>query len=173
MRVANTPRDYIPNPWFADEYYVSQIFQFSWSTIASTVWPAANRAIYVPCTFPADCTLYSISFRAMNGLNNYDLGFYNAAGTRLAVSGSTAMSAAGTKTLTLPDIRVYAGDQYYAALVLSGTTGIVWGRAPSTATALVIVGAGQEALGGTALPATMTPAAPASTMYPLFWFGVR
>ena len=172
MRIANTPRFYIPNPWHPDEFFVSQVYQLNWGLSSGIAWPAANRAIYAPVSFPADCTLYSISFRAQNGSDNYDLGFYHASGTRLAASGSTAMSAAGVKTLALPEIRVFAGEQYYGALVISGTTGQIYGRTPATAP-LTIVGVGQEALGGTALPATMTPAAPASAVYPLFWFGVR
>lgn len=166
MRIANTPRYYVPSPWHSDDWLVSQVYQLNWALLGGTVWPAANRAIYVPVSFPADCTLYSISFKAVNGSDNYDLGFYDGAGTRIAASGSTAMSAAGTKTLTLPELRVFAGNQYYGALVLSGTAGVVFSKGPAATAPLIVVGVGQEALGATALPATMTPASPASTLFP-------
>lgn len=139
----------------------------------ANVWPATNRAIYVPQSFPTDCTIYSISFAANNGSNNYDLGLYDGNLNKIASSGSTAMSAAGVKTLTFSDYRVYAGNIIYGALVLSGTAGSVLNMQLTVAIPSQTFGWAQEALGSTALPSSMTPAVPASTYVPIFAFGVR
>jgi hypothetical protein len=88
-------------------------------------WPVANKALCLPVVFPYPCQLYSIAFVAVNGTGNYDLGLYDGySKVRIASSGTTAMSAAGAKTLSSsPDMRVDPGKLYYAALALSSGSG--------------------------------------------------
>jgi len=140
-------------------------------SIANAGWATANMALYLPVMFPANATLYAIRFHAANGTGNYDLGLYDEFLTLVASTGSTAMSAAGVKSLTLPEYRVQAGRIYYAALAISSTSGQIV-RWAITARDGVAVGVGQQAtalpLPDPAVPVTLTTA-----VIPIFAFGVR
>ena len=81
------------------------------------------------------------------------------------------MSAAGTKTLSLPDIRVRAGEVFYAALALSSGTGTAF-RISYSLLQLVPSQMAQQA-SALPLPNPATPAALASAYMPVFAFGVR
>lgn len=135
---------------------------------------ANNDAHYLPVTFPVDCTLYALRFAATNGNGNYDVGLYNSSLSLLYSSGSTAMTAAGIKTLTLPEVRVRAGELFYAALGLSLTTGSVLRFQVTTGGNFGAFGWGYEA-SAVPLPATATPvdSPTAYTIVPVFAFGVR
>ena len=131
----------------------------------------ANRACYVPVIFPCDVTVYSLMFQAANGTGNYDLGLYDGNLNLMTSSGSTAMSAAGTKTLSIPNWRIRGGTLYYAALSFSSISGqlirwqnsaLGWGAGG--------VGAENSAL---PLPSTATPVVAIETVIPVFAFGVR
>jgi hypothetical protein len=142
-------------------------------SVASGAWPSANRAIYIPVIFPFPCQVYSIAFAATNGTGNYDLGFIDGyTKGKIASSGSTAMTAAGAKTLTFTtDIRVDPGKVYYAALALSSASGTVT-RSNSGLPSMISLGMGQEAA-ALPLPSTITPVTVASAYMPLIAFGVR
>ena len=165
------PAHVLPSPWFPNDVNIAMSPMGSNVAAAAANWPAADRALFVPVSFPADCTLTDIRFRAGNGTGNYDLGFYLADFTRLASTGSTAMSAAGTKTLSLPDIRVRAGEVFYAALALSSGTGTAF-RIAYSLLQLVPSQMAQQA-SALPLPNPATPAALASAYMPVFAFGVR
>lgn len=161
----------LPSPWFPNDVNIAMSPMGANAVAAAASWPSANRALYVPVSFPADCTLYDIRFRAGNGTGNYDLGFYLSDFTRLASSGSTAMSAAGTKTLALPDIRVRAGEMFYAALALSSGTGSAVRIAYPLLQLVPTHMAQQDS--ALPLPNPATPAAVAAAYMPVFCFGVR
>lgn len=162
----------LPNPWIPEEPYrhISNVGVTSFGN--GTVVSSNNDAHYVPIILPCDVTIYSISFYAANGTGNYDLGLYDSSLARLASSGSTAMSAAGVKTLSLSDMRFLGGDLIYGALSLSNTAGTVL-RPVYAVSSLEGFGWGHEA-SALPLPATATPVT--TTGYvniPLFAFGVR
>ncbi len=160
------------------DFYVPQIYSdltalgSAAPSIAAAVWPTANRAFYVPVIFPYPCTLTSVSFIAGNGTGNYDLGLYDGySKAKLASTGSTAMTAAGTKTLTFSSpIRSDAGRLYYAAVTLSSTSGTAI-RVNTAIVLLIAAGFAQES--SLPLNATMTPVTIASAYTPFVVFGIR
>lgn len=165
--ITNLPDPYFPRDAFLDCYPVGSGADVGTGAIVAS----GNRAVYVPVWFPSDATLYSLMFRASNGTGNYDLGLYNASLALMASTGSTAMSAAGTKTLSLPNVRVKAGELFFAALALSSSSGqgiryqnsaLGWGSA----------GVGHEN-SAFPLPSTATPVIAVETVIPVFSFGVR
>lgn len=163
-------------PRIADPYVPSvfaDVVGVGAQAIASANWPTANKAIYVPIIFPSPCQINSISFVAVNGTGNYDLGFYDGySKTKIASSGSTAMTAAGAKKLTIsPDYRVDSGKLYYAALALSSASGTVE-RNNAGVPALISLGLAEQT-SALPLPSPMVPVTLTSAFMPLFVFGVR
>lgn len=168
----------LSDPWF-DPFFHRQVIANQGTQgdlAAGTIVTVANHAHYIPVIFPKSCTLYAVYFAAANGTGNYDLGLYDGETLALITStGSTAMTAAGVKTLSLSDYRVKGGKLYYAALALSSTTGQVYrpayGAAPTPA--MIAAGWGMEA-SALPLPATATPVTTtAYTVCPFFGFGIR
>lgn len=143
-------------------------------TMALNNFGTTNKAIYIPCYFPDAATLFSISFYAGNGTGNYDLGLYDRdCSARLFSTGSTAMTAAGGKTLTFTnDYRVGAGDLLFAALALSSATGQCLRLNAGSAQSLRGIGCGVQT-SALPLPATATPATTDAAFAPAFLFGVR
>lgn len=135
----------------------TQIFQVGPSWVGNTNWPANNRAVYAPVSIPARFTI--ARFFAVNGTNatgNMDIGIYDLGGNRLLSTGTTARSGTSVvQYIGVTDTSFPAG-QYYLALVASSTTGEFF-RTLSNAVFLRVSGWLQEDLGGTVLPATMTP----------------
>lgn len=164
-----TPDSFVP-----PIYPELQALSSSGTAISSGGLTTANLAYYVPIFFLYPAQIYSLSFAASNGTGNYDLGLYDGySKNRIQSTGSTAMTAAGVKTMTLTtDYRVDAGKLYYAALALSSTSGTVWRWVPASVTSLIGGGFGQQA-SALPLPSTMTPVTATATVIPLFVFGVR
>lgn len=166
-------RKVLPDPWVPDLFYRKSRYMAGFSSLTGTVVSVANHAHYVPVWFPADATLYALSFAASNGTGNYDLGLYNAGLERLGSTGSTAMTATGVKTLTLPELRVQAGEVYYCALAMSSTSGAAVRIANVTGGWYPAFGWGMEA-SALPLPATATPVSTtAYSVVPVFAFGIR
>ncbi len=160
------------------DFYVPDIFVdvqglTGQTSHASAAWPTANKAIYIPVIFRYPATLTSITYVAGNGTGNYDLGLYDGySKLKLASSGSTAVTAAGGKTLTFTTpIRVEAGWLYYAAVAVSSTSGAAFKGAPTVNTAITCGLAEQTT--ALPLPATMAPATISSAYMPIIIFGVR
>lgn len=134
---------------------------------ASSAWPAANRAIYVPFALAAPYGVQRVWW--VNGTTanvNVDCGVYTVGGTRLGAIGSTAQS--GTSVLQSAALALYLlPGSYYMALLLSATTGHTFRTSPAVANQQLL-GMAQQAVGATALPATATFAAVASAYLPLF-----
>jgi hypothetical protein len=172
--VAPTPPSVgsLPPIWVPDSLYENQAGGLE-STGTFPTALAANQAMYCPVTFPCDATIYNVSFVATNGTGNYDLGLYDASYRRLASTGSTAMSAAGVKTLTFPDIRVKAGTTLYVGVVWSSISARMICQANTTVVIMTALGIAEEA-SALPLPATATPVmVAAATRIPLFTFGIR
>lgn len=133
---------------------------------ASFVWPAANRALYIPFIVEATVTAYQISVE--NGATvsgNLDVGLYSRFGARLASSGSTTQ--AGTSTIQPIDITdtVLAPGVYYMALCVDNTTA-TFIRSSTSLIALRMCGVQQQAVGAVTLPDPATFANPTSPYLP-------
>jgi len=167
----------LPDPWIPawPHTEIVTLHGAQADLVAGTLVAAANDAHYVPVIFPKSCTLYAMYFAAANGTGNYDLGLYDSSFAKIASTGTTAMSAAGLKTLSLSDYRVSGGRIYYCALSLSSTSGQVYrpNYGSNARDALIAGGWGMEA-SAVPLPSTMTPTtATAYTVIPAFAFGIR
>ena len=137
------------------------------------MWPAANRALYIPVWFPSSTVVVEMRVGFTTAAGNYDIGIYDSNFSLIEAKGSTACSAAAhIFTLTKPQ-RVRGGDIYYAALVLSSTSDSCYRSAPS-GIAGVSMDLAMESLGSTALPATATPSAQTDPCYvPVFVYGLQ
>ena len=139
---------------------------------ASAVWPAADRAIFVPFYLSERMTatkMFVANGAAVSG--SLDLGIYDAAGTRLVSSGSTAQ--AGITTTQVVDITdtTLSPGTYYMAMAMDNITGTTLRSAPS----LIFhksMGIAQQA-SAFPLPATATLAASASTYIPFMGVSFR
>lgn len=93
------------------------------ATASPAVWPAANRAMYVPFTVPAPFTV--VKMGVLNGgavAGNLDVGIYDDQQNRIVSSGSTAQSGASTaQSVDITDTLLLPGT-YYMALAMDGTT---------------------------------------------------
>lgn len=135
-------------------------------------WVTANAAVLVPIIFPVAATVYSISFAAANGTGNYDIGLYGEDFGKVESSGSTAMSAAGRKTLTLTnDLRVGAGALIYGALAMSSTSGTL--LAVSAGAPDAIIGGIAQQTSALPLPDPFVPATTIARRVPVFALGIR
>lgn len=134
---------------------------------ASAVWPAANRAIYIPVLIERTVTITQMA--AYNGTvvnGNVDIGICDLSNNRLVSSGATLQ--AGTSTLqvfNITDTTLSPGVYYWSLMSTSGTA-TFW-RTTVNVLVLNACGAGQEATGGT-IPATITPVAAANSYLPVF-----
>lgn len=168
---ATTTRQRLPTPWMPENLYDNAVSLLA--TGGAYTNTAANQALYCPVTFPISATIYSVSFAATNGTGNYDLGIYDAGFRRLASTGSTAMTAAGVKTLAFTDIYVEAGETLYVGGAWSNT-GARFLCESATSLPIVIASGSAEEASALPLPATATPVTPAAaTNLPIYTFGVR
>lgn len=167
--VARWPANTI-HPWSRES--LGPVFagsaEASISSPASTVYPAANLAIYTP--FSVDRPVIVTQLFAYNGAsvaNNIDVGIYTEGGTRLISAGSTAQ--AGTNTLQLFNIADYtlAAGAYYMAVALSRDAGTetLFARAVSVILQQCF-GVAQQA-SAFPLPATATFASVTNAYFPL------
>lgn len=133
---------------------------------AGAVWPAANRAIYVPVAVETRCTAYQMSFTVATQSGNYDIGIYDVTGKRLVSKGSTAVPAAGFALADITDTDLSPGV-YFLALNVDNTTASIFRGSSLNGECLRSCGVQQQAVGAIALPSTATFANPASSYVPL------
>ena len=152
------------------QYFIEGMLSGAPASYATGSWNAANRALYTPVIFPCDATLYALNARSNSATGNYDLGLYDPDMNRIASKGSTA-NAAAKITLTLPEVRVYAGYTYWQALVFSSTSSFYRSIVDDTLMAIAMGLAMEDS--ALPLPATMTPVLSTTTQIPLHSFGVR
>jgi len=155
------------NPWSWEA--MDADFRQAATVTASTTWPTANTARFFPFSVGEPCT--AVKMFVVNGTvasGNLDLGIYDAAGTRLVSTGSTAQS--GTSDLQLVDITDIAlspGVIYYAALVMDGTTGTYYRMDSSSSHGAKSLGLLQMA-SAFPLPATATMVTTSISAVPYF-----
>lgn len=89
----------------------------------ATAWPTANLAVYVPIRVLSRKVVKKLWIAAgSTGTGNVDIGVYDAAGTRLVSSGSTAKVASNSEqVLDVTDTPLGPG-LFYMALVSSNNT---------------------------------------------------
>lgn len=142
---------------------------------ASSTWPAANRALYIPLLVTEDITVTKLW--VLNGTTasgNIDMGIYDSAFSRQVSIGSTAQ--AGTNVIqefNIADTAITAG-QYYIGIAMDNTTGTTFRYSAAGGSAAIVQGWGmaQEA-SAFALPATATPADLASSFMPICGIATR
>lgn len=163
----------LPDPWFPEEPHLALRKLLAPSGLSQgTLVSVANHAHYWPITMPCDAVLYAIRFAGANALGDYDLGLYGPDLGRIASKGATAL-AATVQELSLADIRVRAGETYFAAISFSLATAQVTREIYSAGGFGEMVGWGHEA-SAHPLPATATPVTTTSyATFPVFAFGVR
>lgn len=96
---------------------------FSTTSPASTAYPLANLAIYVPFTVSETVTAYEgfVTTGATAG-GNFDIGIYSAAGSRLTSAGTTARIVSTiNNTTTMTDQVLVPNTRYYMAFSADGT----------------------------------------------------
>lgn len=134
---------------------------------ASTAWPSANLALYIPFEIYEPVTIISMS--VVNGSavsGNIDVGIYNSDLSRKVSIGSTAQSGTtAIQTFNITDTELLPG-LYYIGVALDNATGTLMGFISLLGIDMECVGMAQQAT-AFALPATATFAAFAQTFIPL------
>lgn len=162
----------LPSPWLPPDVFRDAAVMGSQTIIGPAAWPSANLAIYCPVSLPASATIRTLSFACTVLGNNYDLGIYTGDLAKVDASGSTALATGVVSfTLTKP-YRVQAGQLFYLALAISGTTGQVQRYSGGAVGQVIATGAGQEA-SALPLPSTATPVTLTSAYVPLIALGFR
>lgn len=134
---------------------------------ASAAWPAANRAIFVPFVLPDSMSIVKVRWYNGSGVNgNVDCGVYDAAGTRLFSTGSTAQSGTSQwQAVDIADVYLPGRQLLYMALASSSATG-AFGR---WTVANVLPAYGVRQLDTAfALPATVSGTAASTGYLPVF-----
>lgn len=93
-------------------------------TPSSGVYPASNRAFFVPFTLKTSVVVTKLLNANGSGASgNLDIGIYGTDGVRIVSAGSTAMAL--TNVVQSVDVTdtVLAAGKYYLAFVQDGTTG--------------------------------------------------
>lgn len=122
----------------------------------ATPWGTQYRAIYVPIRVPRRVVVRKLGYaNTSTATGNYDIGLYDAAGTRLVSSGSTAKTtSAATITYDMTDTTIGPG-LYYLALNNDTTTDTFIAQLDNVPTPAAR-GILTETLGSVTLPATAT-----------------
>lgn len=93
--------------------------------VASTSWPAANLALFVPMRVGRPEVIYKLAVGAgSTAAGNFDVGVYDAQGNLLVSSGATAKGASTEHVIDIADTLVGPGI-YYLALAADGTNNYV------------------------------------------------
>lgn len=165
-----------PAPLFINSWsYFSSIYEYVCSGgqptyAASITWPSANMAIYIPFWLPWSYTVRRVFW--LNGSSvttvNVDFGVYNADGTLIYSTGSTARAVVSTLQYVTPTAFVLpAGSYYFGYSCSSNTTNRGGGGAvPALTGHFAMAGFLQEA-SALPLPAAMTPVTVANPVIPV------
>lgn len=89
---------------------------------ASTAWPSANLAIFVPFVIPYPVTVYKMATGsgATAGSNNWDAGIYDRFGNRLVSTGAQSKGSSVENIVDVTDTRFGPG-LFYLAMSADGT----------------------------------------------------
>jgi hypothetical protein len=92
---------------------------------ASSAWPAANRALFVPFRVPVPVTVYKMAVGAgATAAGNFDVGIYDSIGNRLVSIGATAKGASVEHILNITDTLLLPG-LYYMGMAADGTNNYI------------------------------------------------
>lgn len=136
-------------------------------SMASGIFPAANRVIYIPFRLPQPLVvqqLYCINGSAVSG--NVDVGVYTLDGTKILSSGSTAQAGTNQKQLFNVTDTLLGIGAYYMGLTLDNITGTFFRFAPTVQAVLTMFGLLAENPAGFGLPANASFASLADAYYP-------
>lgn len=162
------------NPWSEESIgRSSSAVILSISGTASAVWPTGNTALYVPFHIAVPITVVKMAtWNGATASGNIDIGLYNAVGTRIVSSGSTAQ--AGTSAAQEFDITdtLLVPGRYYMALTQDDGVGTFFSVAPGSNKISQTFGVRSQAT-ALPLPATATFAACALNYLPVFWLTTR
>ena len=143
-------------PWSVDAIGIRMGPMAGGVVDVSTVWSAANRALFIPFALGTQATITRVFwFNGATVSGNVDCGVYDAAGTRLISSGSTAQ--AGTTAIQSVDVTdtVIGPGNFYLALAMNNTTGTI--RIRTLGNVVLSKAVGMAAMATAfALPATVT-----------------
>ncbi len=144
-----------------------------YTALASSNWPSANLAIFVPFSLSEEILvthLWTANGAAASG--NLDVGIYTLGGRRLCSAGSTAMS--GTSTIQLFDITDYllGPGEFYLGMSCSNTTAQFLRGVTGSANRGKLLGLAEQA-SALALPAAATLATYTQNYVPLFGLAMR
>lgn len=134
----------------------------------SGVWPAANRAIYMPFEVQDVCVAQQIGFAVAVQSGNLDVGIYDVAGNRIVSKGSTAVGAAGIQAVDITDTTLGPGA-YFLAMSVDNITASFSRVSSATTLVLESIGVQQQALGSVTLVDPATFANPASAYVPVMF----
>jgi len=139
-------------------------------TPVSAVWPAANRAVYIPFLVQSrQCVVTQLFFYLdVFSAANYDIGIYDATKKRVVSMGSTAVpNTPATMVLAnIADTALLPG-QYWLGMVVSVAATLTVFRHATANYLAVASGMQQEALGSTVLPDPPTFANLSSSFQPI------
>ena len=138
-------------------------------TQSNNVWPAANRALFLPFMVPSALTARRMLFQAPNASGNVDVGIYESDGALIVSSGSTP-HASGLNNIDITDTLLDRGI-YYAAIAIDNTTAQVVGSTGPPAVQFR-VGGMKQASTSFPLPASPTFEAVASNVFPALAIGL-
>ncbi len=166
------------NPW-SEESIGDAITSAGGSAIsqaASTAWPTANLALYVP--FQVRKPIVVVKMFCYNGAavaGNVDVGIYSEYGTRIVSIGSTAQAGlSAIQEFDIADTLLGTGIFYMAIALDDATATATIRRGTMAANAIpAITGMAQEQLASVTLPATATFASIAGNYIPVFGLTVR
>lgn len=170
MDFPSSPKRHLPviSSWSPEALGIPLRVGASAGVPASSTWPAANRALFVPFTLASNYNMARIWWANGATANaNIVAGIYTVGGTKLADTGSTAQ--AGTNVVQSAALALYlTPGAYYMALLFSATTGTIFRTTATTVSIEQTMGMAQQAVGATSLPATASFATVATAFVPLF-----
>lgn len=132
-------------------------FAIGQTATAATVWPAANRAIFIPVQVLKPVTLFKMAwFNGGTLSGNVSVGVYDESWTRLNTSFTVAQTGANVvQVADISDVSVAAGTTVYLAMALDNGAGTVY-RAALSNFAMTLCYC-REMAAAYPLPATATP----------------
>ena len=124
---------------------------------------ASNRAYYIPCTIPADCTITGARFVVGTQSGNISVGLYAADGTtRVATSGAVACPATGSQSVAFSGTYAATAGRFYIGFSVDNNTATFgWNQQVSSGISGPVGSKFQET--AHPLPATATMSAGAGT----------
>lgn len=141
------------------------------AVLTSTVWPAADRALYIAFHLDAPFQVQKLAVLVGIQSGNLDMGIYDEWGNRIVSKGSTAVAAAGNQVIDLTTSVTGTASPalnpgtYWVAMNVDNTTASF--RMITTTAQILMCGCvQQQAVGAVTLPATASFANPASNYLP-------